>query len=525
METFDVVIVGGGHNGLVAAAYLARAGCGVLVLERREVLGGACVTESPWPGYRVSTAAYLCSLLAPRIIHELDLVRHGLQIYRREASGFAPFPDGSHLLLYPDTARTQAELQRFAPGDVEAFFRFEEEIERAAAVLEPFLFAPSPSLGQVADAFTRAGIGSLFPELFEDSVRAALERRFRDERLMAVLATDGLIGTRAGVGDPGTAYVMLHHYMGRALGARGLWGYVRGGMGRISEALAASAREQGAEIRTGVPVARILTRGGRAAGVVTAEGGEIHARAVLSNADAAATWGLVDGPIPDAVEVALPSWQPEGVSCKINLAVTELPDFALLPGREPGPQHLGTVHLAPTMDFLDRAWRDCRAGRPSAEPMVEVYIQTATDPSLAPPGRHILSCFTQYYPRRPADGVDPDWERESYVRRVLEQLERQAPNVPGSIEHVQVLTPRDLEERFGLPGGHIFHGDILPERMFGERFGQRGAATVMPGLYLCGSAAWPGGCVSGIPGLNAARELLADWRAGGGPGREGAPRP
>lgn len=507
MNRYDAIVLGAGHNGLTCAAYLSRAGKRVLVLERREILGGACTTEEVWPGYHISTAAYLCSLLHPQIIEDLELKQHGFEVYRRECGGFAPFPDGSHLLLYPDAERTRQELQRFSPEDVDAYFQFEEDVERAADILEPHFFGPSPSMGKVADAYRAAGAIELFERFFTLSVRELLERRFTDERLMAVLATDGLIGTAAGVSDQGTAYVLLHHYMGKALGTRGIWGYVRAGMGSITKSLARSAEAKGAEIRLGAEVDRILVKGDRIFGIALKSGDEIEAEMVFSNADLRRTCSLLpDDSVPSNLRSALKSARTEGISCKINMAVSELPDFTAMPGTAPGPQHLGTVHLAPTMDFLDAAWQDAKQGIPSREPMVEVYIQTATDQSLSPPGKHILSCFTQYFPRTLADGLDDCEEGERYADRVLEIIARYAPNVPASVEARQVLTPKGIEERFGILGGNIFHGDITPDQMFGGRMGLQGAATGLPGLYICGSAAYPGGCVSGMPGYNAAME-------------------
>lgn len=516
-DTYDAIVIGGGHNGLTTAAYLARAGKRVLVLERRDILGGACVTEDVWPGYRISTAAYLCSLLHPQIIEDLELPRYGFEVYRRATGGFAPFPDGSFLRLYPDTGRTRAELEQFAPQDVDAYFAFEADVERAAEVLEPFFFGPAPSLRYLADAYGRAGCAPLFEEFYTLSVREMLERRFTSDPLMTVLASDGLIGTCAGVSDTGTAYVLLHHYMGRVLGARGLWGYVRGGMGRISESLAASAQAHGATIKTGAVVEQIRTREGRAIGVVLENGDTYDADAVFSNAHPHRTFGIVAGGIPSELETHLANWRTEGVSCKINMAVTELPNFRVLPSSpdgEPGPQHLGTTHLCASLDSLEQAWLDAKGGRPSQEPMIEVYIQTSTDRSLAPEGRHILSCFTQYYPYTLAEGLDDDVEAERYADRVVGILARYAPNVPASIEARQILTPRRLEKRFGLVGGHIFHGDITPDQMFGHngdagRLGLGGAETPIAGLYLCGSGAYPGGCVSGLPGYNAAMALLS----------------
>jgi phytoene dehydrogenase-like protein len=298
--------------------------------------------------------------------------------------------------------------------------------------------------------------------------------------------------------------------MGMALGVRGIWGYVRGGMGAITKALAASAESRGAEIRLGSEVDRILVEDDRAVGVVLKNGDEIRAGAVLSNADLRRTCSLLPAEaVPPHLEEALKTARTEGISCKINMAVSELPDFIVMPGTDPGPQHLGTVHLAPSMDFLERAWQDAKAGRPSSEPMVEVYIQTATDRSLAPSGKHILSCFTQYFPRTLAGGLDDAQEAEKYADRVLEIIARYAPNVPGSVEARQILTPKEIEERFGIIGGNIFHGDITPDQMFRGRMGLESTATGLPGLFICGSAAFPGGCVSGIPGYNAASEYLA----------------
>ncbi len=512
MKVYDAAIIGGGHNGLICAAYLARAGKSVVVLESRDVLGGACITEEVWPGYRVSTAAYLCSLLHPQIISDLELASHGLELYRRDPGGFAPFPDGAHLFLYPDADRTRAELLRFAPGDADAYEEFERDIETACDILEPHFLASSPSLDTLRADFTRQGAGHLFEQFFEWPIAKLLEARFASEGLKAVLATDGLIGTAAGVDDPGTSYVLLHHCMGRVLGTRGLWGHVRGGMGRISAAAAAAARKHGAEIRTSAAVRSIEICGDRVKSVVLEDGTEISAAAVAANCDGWTLAGLLPPEHRGALAGFAEDERPNGVSCKINLATSGLPNFRALPG-EHGPQHFGTVHLAPTMDHLRAAWADARQGIPSKSPMVEVYLQTPTDPSLAPEGKQILSCFTQYFPYKLASGLDPDAEADAYAIRVLAALEEAAPGICARIEHQQVLTPQRLEERFGLPGGHIFHGDILPERMFGGRYGLRGATTPIRGLYVCGSSAFPGGCVSGVPGFNAARELLADTRA------------
>jgi phytoene dehydrogenase-like protein len=519
---YDALIIGAGHNGLIAAGYLAKAGKRVLVLERRAILGGACVTEEVWPGYRVSTAAYLCSLLLPEIVRDLELERHGFEIYRRETSGFAPFPDGRFLFLYPDAARTRAELEWFCaetPEDIDAYFRFEEEIDQAAAVVENWMLREPPNEAERRRAFAEAGIESLYEPFLHGSVRALLDARFRSEPLKAVLATDGLIGTYGSPSTPGTAYVLLHHYLGRVLGSRGSWGYVRGGMGRITQGLAAFLEEQGGEIRLSAPVARILTEDSpvRCTGVELESGEILSAPIILSNADPHRTFERLLNPGTWPVNPD-PHWMrlvtQGGASCKINLAVSELPQFSCLPESADRlsvrPEHLGTVHLCPDVDYLERAFDEAKNGYPATEPMIEIYLQTATDASLTPPGKHILSLFTQYFPYHLAPGLDLATERERYADRVIAIVGRYAPNIPGSILHRQVLTPCDLEDRFGLTGGHIFHGDLLPPALWEDRpaLGFRGAHTPISGLYLCGSGAHPGGCVYGAPGYNAAQAVL-----------------
>ena len=512
---YDAIIIGAGHNGLIAACYLARAGKRVVVLERRDIVGGACVTEEIFPGYQVSTAAYLCSLLLPEIVRDLELERYGLEVYRRETAGFAPFPDGRSLFLFADAAKTRAALTEFCcdtPADVDDFFQFEADIEKAADVLDPFMTQSPPDVSRLEQAFAQAGIAQLYEQFIVGSVRDLLDARFQSEELKAVIATDGLIGTRGGVSTPGTAYVLLHHYLGRVLGSRGSWGYVRGGMGRITQALAADFQAHGGEIRLGSPVAKILTASGHATGVQLESGEIIEARTVLSNADPYRTFNILMEPNP-GVPIGESLVTQGGASAKINLAVSELPRFSCLPKHEGiGAEHLGTVHLCPDMNYLERAWDEAKRGYPSTEPMIEVYLQTATDSSLTPQDKHILSLFVQYFPYNLAPELDLDTERERFADRVIAIVGQYAPNVPDSILHRQILTPRDLEARFALTGGHIFHGDLLPPNLWNQRpaNGFSGAKTPVRGLYLCGSGAHPGGCVYGAPGCNAAQTVLAD---------------
>ncbi|MDE2125003.1 MAG: NAD(P)/FAD-dependent oxidoreductase [Armatimonadetes bacterium] len=526
-SVWDSIIIGAGHNGLVAAAYLARAGLRVLVLERRDIVGGACVTEEPWPGYKVSTAAYLVSLLRPEIVRDLALEEAGLGLVRRDPAGFAPFLDGSHLTVYPDENRMRAELKRFCastPADCEAYFQFERDVQRAAAVVDATSLSAPPTPAGMLRAFEAAGCGELYAEFVEGSVRDLMDGRFESDRLKAVLATDGLIGTDGGPSTSGTAYVLLHHYLGMAAGSRGEWAYVRGGMGTITRLLAQRAHEAGAEILTGCDVARCepkpVATGKSGWAVRLADGRAFTGETVLSGVDPFNTFVNLVSPRFDTGRTretyAIEAYgRQTGASAKINLAVSELPRFTCLGdaghGDTAGPEHVGTVHLCEGMDALEAAWADAAAGRPSHTPMIEMYIQTSVDPSLAPAGRHILSLFVQYYPySKPASEPDPD--PDAFTDRVIEIVGRYAPNVPGSILHRQVLTPWRLEQQFGLGGGHIFHGDLLPPHLWSGRpgYGCDGPRTGFDGLYLCGSGAHPGGCVSGAPGYNAARAALQD---------------
>jgi phytoene dehydrogenase-like protein len=524
----DVAVVGAGHNGLVAAAYLARAGRSVVVLERRDVVGGACVTEATWPGYRVSSAAYVLSLLRPEIIRDLDLARHGLAVLPRNPSSFTPLPDGRHLLMGADPALNHAQIAKFSRRDAEAFPRYEALLDRVARALEPVLDAPPP------DPFSRspadlwraarlgwrlralgAGDGRAAFEILLGAARPILDRWFESEALKATLATDAIIGAMASPSTPGTAYVLFHHVMGEVGGARGVWGYVRGGMGEVSRAVGDAARAAGATIRTGAPVERVLVEGGRASGVVLAGGEEVRARAVASGADAHVTFLrlLGEAHLPAEFAAAVRSIDHAAASLKINLALSELPDFSALPGKAPGPQHRGTIHVAPDLEYVERAYRDALAGRPSEEPILECTIPSVVDPSVAPPGRHLMNVFVQYAPYRLAGGPEAwDREKEAFADRCLALLARHAPNVERAVIHREVLSPLDLERRFALTGGNIFHGAMTPNQLAFLRPvpGWASYRTPVPGLYLCGSAAHPGGGVLGAPGRNAARVVLKD---------------
>ncbi|MBI5757230.1 MAG: NAD(P)/FAD-dependent oxidoreductase [Planctomycetales bacterium] len=536
---YDCIIVGGGHNGLVTAAYLARAAWKVLVLERRPVVGGACVTEEPWPGYKVSTASYVVSLLLPEIERDLRLSEFGYRVLARNPSSFTPLEDGRSLLLGPDREANRREIAKFSARDAEAFPRYESLLERIAECLEPVLSATPPDLLPLPKTWRRIGLGKRFrdarqglslwsalkrlgpdiPEAMEiltGAARPILDRWFESDTLKATLATDAVIGMFQPISAPGTAYVLLHHVMGMAGGARGVWGYVQGGMGALTQAMARSAESFGVDIRCDAAVDRILVENGRAAGVRLASGEEIRSHCVASNADAHVTFERLVEPqhLPDAFRAAVSRIDYSSASAKINLAVSELPDFTCLPGnREPGPQHRGTIHIGCSLDYLERAYDDAKYGHPSQRPIVEMTIPTSVDHTLAPPGHHILSLFVQYAPYKLAEGSwDDPGVKDAFADRCIAEIARYAPNVPGSILHRQVLSPVDIERTFSLTGGNIFQGAMPLHQLFSLRpvAGWSDYRTPIAGLYLCGSAAHPGGGVMGACGRNAAVEMLRD---------------
>ncbi|MGD0499443.1 MAG: NAD(P)/FAD-dependent oxidoreductase [Bryobacteraceae bacterium] len=525
MPRYDVIVIGGGHNGLVAAAYLARAGRSVLALERRDLVGGCAVTEEIWPGYHVSTAAYLSSLLQERIVRELELERFGYHVDAKDPAFFSAFPDSRCFFMWQDRARTLAEIARFSHHDADIYPAYEDRLERISQVIEALLlstpprFPPRGPLDLVDYLKFAARLRGLngkeivsLVKIFTQSAADFLDEWFESEQVKVTLATDGVIGANGGPRSPGTAYILLHHSMGNVAGHRGLWGFVRGGMGAVSEAIAASARSAGAAIRTGAAVSKILVRGSRACGVVLENGEEIEARAVVSNLDPKLTFlHLVDAAelAPDFL-AAIRRYRIEGTSCKINLALGGLPEFTACPGA-PGPQHRATMHICPNIDYVERAWDDAKYGRPSQRPLLELTIPTMYDPSLAPSGKHIMGIFLQYAPYTLRDA---SWDelRDPFADRVISLIEEYAPGFGRLIEHRQALTPLDLERRFGITGGNIFHGEMSLDQMFAMRpvAGWARYRTPIRNLYLCGSGAHPGGGVMGAPGYNCAREMLKE---------------
>lgn len=507
---YDAIVVGAGHNGLVCAAYLLKQDLKVLVLERSDRIGGACVTEEPFPGFRISTASYSLSLLLPDIIIELGLK---LDIRPKDPELFAPYPDGGGMLMWRDPKKRHDAISAVSEKDAARYPEFIELFEEAARYLRPLL-TYSATRKQARRSFRRSEMPDLFKRTVDASIAEICEDYFESDLMQGLMASQGIIGSAAGPRTPGTAYIYLHHAFGMAAGEPGAWGFVRGGMGAITAALADVVRGLGGEIRLEAEVASVKTDGSRrAAGVVLASGEEIDAPAVLSNADPKRTALLIDERVlaPEyRLDVdALPT---DGTVVKVNCALAGLPRFTgMSDGSKVAPEHLGTVTISPSIDYLEEACAEADAGRPARRMMIEAWIQSASEPDLAPEGKHTLSIFAQYAPYRLAEGTWAD-RRDEIGDLVIGTLEEYAPGLSDLIEDRQVLGPPDLEERFGLTGGNIFHGEILPDWLFDKRPSSawHRYRLPLPGMYLCGSGAHPGGGVCGAPGRNAARALLTD---------------
>jgi phytoene dehydrogenase-like protein len=522
---YDAIVVGGGHNGLVCAAYLARAGKRVLVLEKNEIVGGAARSEEVFPGFRYSVFSYVVSLLRPEIIRDLDLPRHGLHILPLEST-ITPLPDGDYLGQWGDHDQNRRELARHSLRDAEAYDEFGRLMYQMARSVKPFIgmTPPDPTSLALSDlnglwklAKELRGLGRerfvALHKLLTMSSADYLDEWFETEALKATKSASGIIGTFLGPRSPGTAYVLLHHYMGEIDGVFRAWGFAKGGNGSVSAAIAAAAREAGAEIRTNASVAKVLVENGRATGVVLANGDELRASVVVSNADPRRTFMQLVGEqhLPGDFAHAIRNFKFRGSSGKVNLALSELPNFTCLPGM--GPHLRGAISISPSVDYLERAYDDAKYGEVSKQPYMDIVIPSMIDPSMAPPGKHVMSIFVQYVPYNLAGGWT-DARREAFGDTVVDTLAQYAPNIRSAILHRQVITPADIERMVGISEGNIFHGELALEQMFFLRPvpGWAKYRTPIDGLYQCGSGTHPGGGVMGASGRNAAMTILGRAR-------------
>src|SRR5438067_4560557 len=527
MMKYDCIVIGGGHNGLVNAAYLARAGKKVLVLERRHLLGGASVTEEVFPGFKFSVFSYVVSLMRPEIIRDLDLPRHGLEILPLDGT-FTPMPSGDYLWRMNDHGRTVREIRRHSRVDAEAYEEFSKMMTPMCRFVKPILsmIPPDPTTLRPKDLRQLHFLMQRFRDLSSDerytliqlmtmSAVDYLDQWFETDVLKATMSASGIIGTFLGIRSPGTAYVLLHHYMGEIDGAFRSWGFSRGGTGAISNAIAAAAREAGVEIQTKCGISKIILQDGKATGVVTEAGDEFYGNVISSSVDPHLTFLKMVGAdqLPGEFVEEVQRYKFRGSSGKVNLALDALPDFKCLPG--PGAHLRGAISISPSVEYMERAYDDAKYGRYSRHPYIDVVIPSLTDPSVAPPGKHVLSCFVQYAPYKLKEGTW-DEKKEEFGDNVINTLAEFAPNIKKIIVGRQVVTPLDLEREWGLTEGNIFQGELSLEQLFFLRpvAGWAQYRAPIKNLYMCGSATHPGGGIMGAPGRLAARQILSDWKGG-----------
>jgi len=522
----DALIIGGGHNGLVCAAYLAGAGLKVTVLERRALVGGAAVTEEFHPGFRNSVAAYTVSLLNPKVIRDLELPAHGLRIVERRCANFLPTADGSYLLT--GAGRTAAQVARFSARDAAQLPAYGERLEAIADVLRDVVLTTPPNVlagswrAALPELLRAARVGGRLRHLdmrlrrellalFAMSAGDYLDNWFESDPIKAVYGFDGIVGNYASPYTPGSAYVLLHHVFGEVNGKRGVWGHAVGGMGAITQAMAQAAAARGALIRTATAVREVLVEGGRAVGVLTEGGETLRAAAVISNLNPKLLYTrmFAPGTLPAEVCEHMSHWRCGSGTFRMNVALAELPDFTCLPGRSAGDHHTAGIIIAPTLAYMERAYFDARLSGWSRQPIVELVIPSTLDDTLAPPGRHVVA------PTLP-NGQSWDAHRETVADLMIETVNAYAPNFKAAVLGRQIMSPLDLERTFGLIGGDIFHGALSLDQLFCARpmLGYGNYRGPLGGLYMCGAGTHPGGGVTGAPGHNAAREVLADFRRG-----------
>lgn len=535
---FDSIVIGGGHNGLTCAFYLARAGHKVCVLERRRIVGGAAVTEEFHPGFRNSVASYSVSLLSPKVIADMDLARHGLSIRLREAGYFVPLGDDDYFLLPKNPAEQLAAIARRSPRDAQLWPEYNRRLDTLMHLLRETLHQTPPNVGGgLGEVFGALGLGNKLRkvgaegqrdliDLFGKSAGEILDSWFETDVLKGILAFDALTGNYASPYTPGSAYVLLHHVFGEVNGVEGAWGHAMGGMGAITQAMAAACREQGVEIRTDAPVAQVLTDGGRATGVLLESGEAITARCISSNINPKLLFGklLPETAVPPAFARRMSDWKCASGTFRMNVALKELPQFTCLPSDGPGRHHMASILFTPSLGYLERAFDDARQHGWARAPAIEMHIPSIIDDSLAPPGQHVASLFCQQFAPLLPGGRSWEDERDAAAETVIDTITRYAPNFRDAIVGRMVLSPLDLETKLGLVGGDIFHGQLRLDQLFSARpmLGYADYRAPIDGLYMCGSGTHPGGGVTGIPGYNAAREMLRDMRRGKAPRRRKA---
>ncbi len=532
-EGRDAVIIGGGHNGLVCAAYLAAAGLKVTVLERRGVVGGAAVTEEFHPGFRNSVAAYTVSLLNPKVIRDLELQRHGLRVVERRLANFLPLDASSYLKV--GGGKTQQEVAKFSQRDAERLGAYAERLDLVADVLRELVLETPPNVSAggwieaLPELLRSARLGKRLSKLtmplrrellglFVKSAGDYLDAWFESAPIKAAYGFDGIVGNYASPYSAGSAYVLLHHVFGEVNGKKGAWGHAIGGMGAITQAMAKSAAERGVEIRLASPVREVLIEAGRAVGVVTEKGEAIRARCVISNLNPRLLYGSLIDPneLPTDFRERIKQWRCGSGTFRMNVALAELPDFSALPGRALAEHHTAGIIMAPSLAYMDQAYLDAKAGGWSRQPIVEMLIPSTLDDTLAPAGQHVASLFCQHVAPVLPDNASWDNHREQVADVMIDLVNRHAPNFKRAVLGRQIMSPLDLERTFGLIGGDIFHGALSLDQLFSARpmLGHGDYRGPMSGLYMCGAGTHPGGGVTGAPGHNAAREVIADFKRG-----------